>query len=93
MENQSAVKVRFFKTRKLAYWRVLGDINTLRIKHLCNQMAMFNIHHHIRYCVIDFSQAQTNINKNKLHSCIHSALLKSHKTPHQKFHVVFPKNA
>jgi len=90
MENQSAVAVRFYKNRKLAFWRVFGEIDALRLKQLCKQMTMFNYHHQIRFCVFDFSKANVQLSRSILTEKMKTTTLKSAETSLQQFHIVFP---
>jgi len=91
MEDQSAVTVRFFKNRNLAYWRIFGEIDALRLKYLCSQMALFNYHHHIRYCVFDVSKATIQLNRLVLIEKMKNTISESVELSFPRFNIVFPE--
>lgn len=91
MEDQPAVKVRFFKSRKIAFWRIFGEMDKIRLRHLCNQMTLFNNHHNVMFCVVDFSEANSQMSQAMLTKSF-EILSSKEKIPKQ-MHIVFPERS
>lgn len=91
MDEQTAVKVSFFKSRKIAFWRIFGEMNAIRIRHLCNQMTVFNDHHDVLHCVVDLSQVHAQINETQIRDSIQKMASQSPQKNRRNFHIVFAK--
>ncbi len=90
MEDQSAVKVRFNKKNKLAFWQIFGEMNAIRLKHISNQIALFNSHHEVKHCVVDFSETTFKMSHALLTKSIRSNVMLTGKSQ-QQVHIIMPK--
>lgn len=65
-------------------------MNAMRMKHISNQMALFNSHHGVIHCVVDFSETTLKISHALLTKSIRSSVVLTGKSQ-QQVHIIMPK--